>query len=329
MKPTSPFLLVFGNPDTREHLKLEMSSRFLFSRFAFSHERLTSFKFSSDKPSPESGYQRGAHLPTEWDLRKLPDVFTAESFGIFLAKTPRDGAGGDAGSSTGSSAVGDATALPEALSEEVIPEGYRIFSVPVKNEIWWGLQKIGRHGSALQLPSMTSMEYSIESADRKLPSRSYYKLKEMCEVSGSRISSGETVFEIGCSPGGMSFYALEQGAKVIGVDRGVVSQLVRQNPDFTQLHYSISDTPSESIPESMDYLVIDMHAEPRVLYRECQFLFQRVQKAIFLTLKLNDPETVRQLPKIHEQLKEAMPWRWSSLRQLPSHHQEVCFMGIL
>jgi hypothetical protein len=290
----SPFLLLFGNPETRDHLKEEMRARFSQAKFSYTCERMTTFKRAEG----------------EWDLYRLPEVFTAENVALFVGKAKQ----GD-----------ESDALAASLAQEAIPEGFQLFSLPVRNEMWWGLQSADR-----SQPLMTEKEYPIELTDgSKLPSRSYYKLLEMCEAAGIELAENDRVLEIGCAPGGMSTYALEMGCEVLGVDRGLVAQSVRHHPHFRQLSMSIADVPDEDLPVGIHWLVIDMHAEPRVLVQQCEFLFRRVTRGMFLTLKLNHIDTVRQLPKIHEALKRILPWKWTTLRQLPSHHQEVCFIGIL
>ena len=294
----SQFLLAIGNPDTREHLKAELALRFPLARFAFSEGRLTSFK-------------HGPATTALWSTRRFPEIYTAETTGIFIGKTA------------------DASAPPPGAGD--VPEGFVLRPLALAAATWWGY-----FPETDAPPELNDREYGLDrpGADR-LPSRAYFKLVEMAERSGVPIVPGSRVVEIGCAPGGMSLFALEAGADVIGVDRGVVSQTVRGNRKFKQMHHSVGElrpaAPGDSgaLPDSFDHLVVDMHASPAVLLQECDYLFGRVRKSALLTLKLNEPLTVRELPAVIERLRTARPWRRTWVGQLPSHHREICFIGTL
>lgn len=56
--------------------------------------------------------------------------------------------------------------------------------------------------------------------DPRAPSRSYLKIEEAYVVMGREPWPGETVCDLGASPGGWSYSAAKRGAKVVAVDNG-------------------------------------------------------------------------------------------------------------
>jgi 23S rRNA (cytidine2498-2'-O)-methyltransferase len=56
--------------------------------------------------------------------------------------------------------------------------------------------------------------------DRDAPSRSYLKVEEALDLMGERPRPGETVIDLGASPGGWSYAFVKRGCRVTAVDNG-------------------------------------------------------------------------------------------------------------
>lgn len=206
----------------------------------------------------------------------------------------------------------------EPAPQVALPEGFSLWAIDKGTETWWAAT---RDPEPAKLPTEAQLD--------RVASRSYFKLKEMCERSGLNIGKNDQVVEVGCAPGGMTQYALEQGAQVIGVDRGEMDPRVFKNLKFTHVRTSIKDAPDESLPESFDWLVMDLHAEPWVAFRECAFLMKRAKRGVFFTMKINDEQVLKTLSKLLVDLKQVVRFKNTWIGQVPSNAREVSFIAEL
>ncbi len=206
----------------------------------------------------------------------------------------------------------------EPAPEIQLPKGFSFWAIDKGNEVWWAAT---RDPEPAALPTEAQLE--------RVPSRSYFKLKEMCERSKLLIQKNEQVVEVGCAPGGMTQYALEQGARVVGIDRAEMDPRVFKNLNFTHIRSSIKDAPDTELPETFDWLVMDLHAEPWVAFRECAFLFKRAERGVFFTMKINDVQVLKTLSQLLVDLKKVVRFKSTWIGQVPSNAREVSFVATL
>jgi 23S rRNA (cytidine2498-2'-O)-methyltransferase len=95
--------------------------------------------------------------------------------------------------------------------------------------------------------------------DRRPPSRAYLKLLEAEAQLGRAIGAGEACVDLGGSPGGWSWVALERGATVVGVDRAPFRADVDANPRFS---FVTGDAFKYAPPGRVDWLLCDVIAAP-------------------------------------------------------------------
>lgn len=112
--------------------------------------------------------------------------------------------------------------------------------------------------------------------DKKAPSRAYRKIVEAQLIMGKSISEGEVVVDLGACPGGWTYIARKNGARVIALDRSPLDDLLMQDEQVTflktdafkykaeeKIHWAVSDIISapERILELMDYWVVGKNCE--------------------------------------------------------------------
>jgi 23S rRNA (cytidine2498-2'-O)-methyltransferase len=95
--------------------------------------------------------------------------------------------------------------------------------------------------------------------DGRPPSRAYRKLHEALLQMGRRIRAGETIVDLGASPGGWSYVALDAGASVIAVDRSPLRPDLMRNP---RLHFVEGDAFRYQPERCVDWMVADVAAYP-------------------------------------------------------------------
>ena len=162
------------------------------------------------------------------------------------------------------------------------------------------------------------------------PSRAYLKLQEVALWSGAPLREGQMAVEIGSAPGGASFALLERGLKVVGIDPAEMSPVVFSHPGFKHFRCPVASVLREELPESIQWLLLDMNVEPRISLFAVDRLASRMKDSllgILLTIKLNQWEISDQLPSILDHVK-AMGMVKVRAAQLFSHRREIVIYGL-
>lgn len=163
-----------------------------------------------------------------------------------------------------------------------------------------------------------------------VPSRAYSKLEEALAWSRMPLHEGDTVVEIGSSPGGAAMSLLRRGANVIGIDPSRMDPRVLgwREPTGTFRHLGIlaERVRTRDLPNVVDWLVLDANVAPHralVGLRQLVALRSESIRGLLLTLKINDAGIVDDLPTLLEQIRELAGAPTLRATQLPSAHQEV------
>ena len=116
--------------------------------------------------------------------------------------------------------------------------------------------------------------------DKKAPSRAYRKIVEAQELMGISISPQEVLVDLGASPGGWSYIARKQGAKVIALDRSPLRVDLMDGPMVDCIQ---GDAFKYKVQQKIDWAVSDIISTPErvmelldywVLNNNCQhFIF--------------------------------------------------------
>lgn len=158
------------------------------------------------------------------------------------------------------------------------------------------------------------------------PSRSWAKVEELIRWSGIKMRSGETVLEIGSSPGGASMALLDRGLNVCSVDPRPVELPERlQSAPFVQLFSLIESCPRESFPEKVDWIVVDMGVSAPVAIHALSKItpiYRHRLRGMLITLKLNEWTLAERLPSLLGQLR-SLGFRHVEGANLPAFRQEI------
>jgi 23S rRNA (cytidine2498-2'-O)-methyltransferase len=163
-----------------------------------------------------------------------------------------------------------------------------------------------------------------------VPSRAYSKLEEALAWSRLPLVEGDTVVEIGSSPGGAAMSLLRRGAHVIGIDPSRMDPRVLgwqgSRGSFRHLGILAERVRTRDLPAVVDWIVLDANVAPHralVALRQLVSLRDGTVRGLLLTLKLNDAGIVRDLPALFEAIRELSGATSLRATQLPSAHQEV------
>ncbi|MEI8348011.1 MAG: SAM-dependent methyltransferase [Pseudomonadota bacterium] len=172
-------------------------------------------------------------------------------------------------------------------------------------------------------------EYEQLALPEESPSRSYLKMAQGFYWAKLKLSTGDRVLEIGSAPGGMTYFFLQGHCRITGVDTGEMAPVCLKNPLFRQIPLSLHKVKTENLPREIDWLVIDVNLDPKLIFPEWRELLTHYRsrlKGCLVNLKL--VEGAKQ--KIPQYLKEVGKMGWNEWKavQLPAHGQEFLIIGL-
>lgn len=164
------------------------------------------------------------------------------------------------------------------------------------------------------------------------PSRAYLKAAELIDWADADLKPGQVAVELGSAPGGAVWYMLERGLKVVGVDPGAMHPRVLAHPNYRHVSKTVSELDPSDLPEHVDWLLLDMNAEPRTTLALTGPILETLApdlQGVLLTLKLNLWKFGNDVPRYLFQIRQMLPG-FEVLRaaQLSNHRQEVGVIGI-
>lgn len=157
------------------------------------------------------------------------------------------------------------------------------------------------------------------------PARAFSKLVEAQQRLGREIRRGETCVDLGASPGGWTWVAVQQGASVTAIDRSPLRADLMRN---AQVSFVKGDAFAFEPPQPVDWLLCDVAAFPqRTLELLQQWLGQRWCRNFVVTTKFRGSEGYELLPAYKELLR-ASGYEFQ-LRRLNANKNEMTSMGFL
>jgi len=159
--------------------------------------------------------------------------------------------------------------------------------------------------------------------DKNAPSRAFAKLVEALKRLGRQPAAGESCVDLGASPGGWTYVALQHGARVTAVDRSPLREDLMRNP---QLTFVKGDAFSYHPVATVDWLVCDVIAAPQ---RSAALLLDWLSRGdtrhFVVTLKLRGEEDPDFLNDLRQKLT-ALEVDWN-MTHLNANKGEVCVYG--
>jgi 23S rRNA (cytidine2498-2'-O)-methyltransferase len=162
-------------------------------------------------------------------------------------------------------------------------------------------------------------------SDLDAPARAFAKLVEAQQRLGRSIKRGETCVDLGASPGGWTWVAVRQGARVTAIDRSPLRADLMQSP---LVEFVKGDAFAFEPPQPVDWLLCDVAAFPqRTLELLQQWLGQRWCRNFVVTTKFRGNEGYELLTAYKQLLRDS--GYDFLLRRLNANKNEMTSMGIL
>jgi 23S rRNA (cytidine2498-2'-O)-methyltransferase len=159
--------------------------------------------------------------------------------------------------------------------------------------------------------------------DKSAPSRAFAKFVEAQARLGREIHPGESCVDLGASPGSWTYVAVNQGGRVLSVDRSPLrDELMRHSHVQYQQGDAFRFTPSRPV----DWLLCDVIAP---IERSADLLLRWLRcgwcRHFVVTLKLKDDGGTETLSKLKSELPQLASTFW--LTRLTANKKEACAFG--
>jgi 23S rRNA (cytidine2498-2'-O)-methyltransferase len=220
---------------------------------------------------------------------------------------------------------------PKSNDDEKKPRaarsGERVLDVVLvePNEWWLGWHKIRAedpwtrwHGGI----------FSCEMGE-EIVSRAYVKMREALATFRLPMNKGESVVEIGSSPGGASQALLHAGLNVIGVDPAAMHESLLKNRRFTHWRMRGHEIKKNRLA-GVKWLTADLNVDPEYTLNTVEEIVtnQHVRIAgLILTIKLPEWKLATDVEKHLEQVR-SWGFRFVRARQMSHNRQEYCIAAL-
>lgn len=161
-------------------------------------------------------------------------------------------------------------------------------------------------------------------SDLQAPARAFAKLAEAQQRIGRAIQPRETCVDLGASPGGWTWVAVQRGASVTAIDRSPLRADLMRHSDVA---FVKGDAFAYEPPQPVDWLLCDVAAFPqRTLELLQQWLGQRWCRNFVVTTKFRGSEGYELLPAYKQLLRDS--GYEFQLRRLNANKNEMTSMGL-
>ena len=161
----------------------------------------------------------------------------------------------------------------------------------------------------------------------EVPARAYHKACQAFRLFNIEISSDDQVVEIGSAPGGISYYVLDRGARLLSIDPASMDPIISNKfkNRFEHIKKSVFDVNREDLPRECHWLISDLNLDAGInvnqSFRIMEF-FPSI-KGAFLTIKT---PVLSDLTKIDKWVSKFLGKYEVNVFHLPSHRREIGLM---
>lgn len=163
------------------------------------------------------------------------------------------------------------------------------------------------------------------------PSDAYLKIGEAFKHFRPLVGHDEVFLDVGCSPGGSSYYLLKKGFRVIGVDPNPINKVVFQDfPEgFLQLNQQFSKLKVKSLKgfPPINWILFDVDVSPLDVLPKIFKLMHKLEECdgLIMMVKCDEGFSPARMGELEEIIKE---FGYTEFRKsiLPSLEKEFCLI---
>ncbi len=328
------YLAIQSNAESEELLKEEIAIRFPELRPSFSAPSFLTYKF-------------GQSLLSEKDLNKFMPVYSLKT-GIFYGKVGRK-------------------QLAEKLKQLEKELNAPVFIDPASTQCTEIDILVKNQGSKLPkmndwiawvyvyeqkecwinvfqfLPPINNFGNISSNIPKESPSRAYLKMAQTFErLQMKKIQDPQTFLEIGCAPGGVAYFLLQEGHFVLGIDTGDMDQKLLNSPMADRLkniRKPVQEVRKGDIEKSLqrlnvptfEWLANDLNLPLPMAYNETMRISQYSNDlwGQLITLKTPSIESLPQLMTAIKKISQSeRDFYYVQAIHLPAHKKECLLVAL-
>jgi 23S rRNA (cytidine2498-2'-O)-methyltransferase len=193
-----------------------------------------------------------------------------------------------------------------------------------EKEVWFGLHKFAQNTT--QWPNSNVQIDQPAQA----PSNAYLKLAQIVSLFDIKFSASDNWLDFGSAPGGASYYLLDNGCRVWGIDTANMSQIISDDSKYTHIKRSVQDLSQEDLPDvEINWVHVDLNLNPKQSIKEVLRLCKKYNftlRGIIFTVQMVNLDQVKNIESIEDEFDD---WGFTDInsRQVPAHKQEYVLIG--
>lgn len=194
-----------------------------------------------------------------------------------------------------------------------------------EDEFWVGTRYANKY--SLKYPN-ANPQINLPSES---PSRAYLKIAEAQKLFHIDINNNDAWIEYGSAPGGASYFLLQRGCEVYGVDPAEMASVCINNHKFKHLKKPMQDLSQENLPDqNIDWVLVDVNLNPKQAIKEALRLSKKHAqnlKGIIFTIKVIKIDHVKNIQRYKNAFNE-FGMRFVRSYQLPSDKKEFVILAV-
>ncbi|PCI27595.1 MAG: hypothetical protein COB67_08105 [SAR324 cluster bacterium] len=166
------------------------------------------------------------------------------------------------------------------------------------------------------------------------PSRAYLKIAEVLDRFPIELEGKEIFMEIGSSPGGATYFLLNQGHRVIGIDPGEMHSICTSHQKFTHYKTPIQDFKKSDLnqlgAEKIDWIAVDMNLDATFSIQQSLRVAGYVKnhlKGMIFTLKIPQAQQVEKISSYINRIQK-FGFKTVLTGQVPDHRKEFTLIAL-
>jgi 23S rRNA (cytidine2498-2'-O)-methyltransferase len=161
------------------------------------------------------------------------------------------------------------------------------------------------------------------------PSRAYLNAAELNSSFNLNLEKEDIILDIGCAPGGISYYFLENGNQVIGVDTAEMSPVCNEFSNFKQIKMPIQKIEKARLKKKIDWIYVDLNLQPGLSIKEGLRISKEFSnlKGLIFNIKTPTPEICERIEEFIYKVN-VLKFKKVFVTQLPSHKKEFSIIAL-